>query len=57
MFCLLFYELPIQTQIAELEKLGALEPLLNKYTAESDRVKFLQRRSDKLLEGWKWNMS
>lgn len=48
-----FWELPQVEQLNRLLNLGELRPLLDEYTKESDRLRFLQRYSDTLLEGVK----
>jgi hypothetical protein len=46
-----FWELPYTEQLERLLNLGALRPVLDEYTTESDRVTFLQRHGDTLLAG------
>jgi hypothetical protein len=46
-----FWGLPYTEQLERLMNLGALRPLLDEYTTESDRTKFLQRHGDTLLAG------
>jgi hypothetical protein len=46
-----FWGLRYDEQLERLMNLGALRPLLDEYTTESDRTKFLQRHGDTLLAG------
>jgi hypothetical protein len=46
-----FWTLHYDDQLERLLNLGALRPLLDEYTSESDRTKFLQRHGDTLLAG------
>jgi hypothetical protein len=46
-----FWDLPYEAQLERLLNLGALRPLLDEYTRESDRVRFLRRYGDTLLAG------
>ena len=46
-----FWELSYEDQLDKLLNLGAIRPLLDEYTRESDRQKFLQRYGDTLLGG------
>ena len=46
-----FQQLPYQVQLEKLVNLGALRPILDEYTKESDRVKFLAQYGEKLMEG------
>ena len=48
-----FWNLPREEQIQRLLNLGVLQPLLDEYTKESDRLRFLQRHSDLLMAGMK----
>ena len=47
----LFQDLPYNVQLQKLVDLGTLRPILDEYTSESDRVKFLARYGEKLMEG------
>jgi hypothetical protein len=46
-----FWELSRIHQLERLLNLGALRPLLDEFTKESDRLRFLQRYGDLILEG------
>jgi hypothetical protein len=46
-----FWDLPRSEQVERLLNLGALRPLLDEYTKESDRLRFLQRHGDTMLAG------
>jgi hypothetical protein len=46
-----FWGLRYDEQLERLMNLGAIRPLLDEYTTESDRTKFLQRHGDTLLAG------
>lgn len=46
-----FWDLPRNEQLPRLLNLGALRPLLDEYTKESDRLRFLQRHGDTILSG------
>lgn len=46
-----FWDLPRAKQLERLVNLGALRPLLDEYTKESDRLRFLQRYGDTILAG------
>ncbi|GKY93564.1 hypothetical protein MPSEU_000323800 [Mayamaea pseudoterrestris] len=46
-----FWQLPYEDQLERLLNLGAIRPLMDEYTRESDRNKFLQRYGDTLLKG------
>jgi hypothetical protein len=46
-----FWTLSYTEQLERLLNLGALRPVLDEYTTESDRVTFLQRHGDTLLAG------
>jgi len=46
-----FQHLPYNVQLQKLVDLGTLRPLLDEYTLESERVKFLARYGEKLMEG------
>lgn len=47
----LFQDLPYHVQLQKLVDLGTLRPMLDEYTSESERVKFLARYGEKLMEG------
>ena len=47
----LFWELPYEEQLEKLVNLSAIRELVDEYTAPSDRMKFLSRYGDYLLEG------
>jgi len=47
----LFLQLPYQVQLQKLVDMGTLRPLLDEYTKESDRIKFMNRYGEILLEG------
>ena len=46
-----FLNLPYHVQLQKLVDLGTLRPLMDEYTSESERVKFLARYGEKLMEG------
>ena len=46
-----FWELPRKTQLHQLLNLGAVRPLLDEYTKETDRLRFLRRYGDAILTG------
>ena len=46
-----FWDLSYDTQLERLLNLGAIRPLLDEYTKESDRVRFLKRHADSLMQG------
>jgi hypothetical protein len=46
-----FWDLEYEEQLERLLNMGALRPLLDEYTKESDRSLFLQRHADTLLLG------
>jgi hypothetical protein len=46
-----FWDLPRHQQLTCLLNLGAVRPLLDEYTKESDRLRFLQRHGDTILAG------
>jgi len=46
-----FWDLPREEQLQRLLNLGALRPLLDEYTKETDRLRFLQRHGDAILSG------
>jgi hypothetical protein len=46
-----FWSLNYDDQLERLLNPGALRPLLDEYTSESDRTKFLQRHGGTLLAG------
>jgi hypothetical protein len=46
-----FWDLPYESQLDQLLNLGALRPLVDEYTKESNRSRFLRRYGDTLLEG------
>jgi hypothetical protein len=46
-----FWDLPRNTQMEQLLNLGAIRPLLDEYTKETDRLRFLQRYGDVILTG------
>jgi hypothetical protein len=46
-----FWDLPRSLQVERLLNLGAIRPLLDEYTKESDRLRFLQRYGDTMLIG------
>ena len=47
----IFWELPYETQLDKLVNLSTIRELVDEYTAPSDRMKFLTRYGDYLLEG------
>ena len=47
----IFWEMSYEDQLAKLVNLGAIREIVDEYTAESDRAKFLARYGDYLLEG------
>lgn len=47
----LFQDLPYNVQLQKLVDLGTLRPIMDEYTSESERVKFLARYGEKLMEG------
>jgi hypothetical protein len=46
-----FWDLPRTAQLEQLLNLGAIRPLLDEYTKETDRLRFLQRYGDAILTG------
>ena len=46
-----FWDLPRNAQLQQLLNLGAIRPLLDEYTQETDRLRFLQRHGDAILTG------
>jgi hypothetical protein len=46
-----FWKLPRPEQLQRLLNLGALRPLLDEYTKESDRTAFIQKHANTLLTG------
>jgi hypothetical protein len=46
-----FWDLPREVQLERLVNLGAVRPLLDEYTKETDRLRFLQRYGDIILTG------
>lgn len=46
-----FWDLPGKVQLKQLLNLGALRPLLDEHTKESDCLRFLQRYADTILSG------
>jgi hypothetical protein len=46
-----FWDLPRAVQLDRLVNLGAIRPLLDEYTKETDRLRFLQRYGDVILTG------
>lgn len=47
----LFLTLPYERQLRQLVNLGTLQPVLDEYYKESDRMKFMERYGEMLLEG------
>jgi hypothetical protein len=47
----IFWEMPYEDQLAKLVNLGAIREIVDEYTKDSDRAKFLSRYGDYLLEG------
>jgi len=47
----LYKDLPYNVQLQKLVDLGTLRPIMDEYTSESDRIKFLARYGEKLMEG------
>jgi hypothetical protein len=47
----LFQHLPYEVQLQKLVDLGTLRPIMDEYTLESERIKFLARYGEKLMEG------
>jgi hypothetical protein len=47
----LFQRLPYEVQLQKLVDLGTLRPIMDEYTSESERIKFLARYGEKLMEG------
>ena len=46
-----FWDLSREQQIQRLRNLGALRPILDDYTKESDRLRFWHRHADTLMQG------
>jgi hypothetical protein len=46
-----FLSLPYDKQVHQLVTLGTLRPILDEYYKESDRLKFMEKYSETLLEG------
>jgi len=46
-----FLSIPYAKQLHQMIALGALRPILDEYTLESDRIKFMDRYGEALLEG------
>jgi hypothetical protein len=47
----LFQHLSYEVQLQKLVDLGTLRPIMDEYTSESDRIQFLARYGEKLMEG------
>ncbi len=47
----IFLSLPYDTQLRQLINLGTLQPILDEYYEESDRLKFMSKYGQMLLEG------
>lgn len=46
-----FLNLPYRVQVQRLVNLGSLRPIIDEYTTDSDRDKFISRYGEMLLEG------
>jgi hypothetical protein len=47
----LFQHLPYEVQLQKLVDLGTLRPIMDEYASESERIQFLARYGEKLMEG------